>query len=436
MLLAYLPSPSRGVWHLGPVPIRAYALCIIAGIFVAVWLTGRRWAARGGAGSDIADIALWAVPFGMLGGRLYHVITDPELYFAAGKQPIRALYIWDGGLGIPGAVALGAFGAWIGCRRRGIKLSDFADAAAPGLVLAQAIGRWGNYFNQELYGRPTHLPWALRIDPAHRPDDTPDIALYHPTFLYESLWDLGVLALLPGARPALPPAPRPAVRLLRPRLHRRPGLDRGAARRPRQPLPRPAPERLGLRGPVHRRPGVPAGLTGEARQPGRARTHGRRRRRATHDPSRPAIRKQHMTASTATTPATTGEARPRLRLRPLLPERLRPRNRPRLWLELAFTVGLYLAYSRTRRYVPAAPGRGTAPGQGNPARRATAAHRLRTHRQPRSQPGRLADRGDELLLRHPALLRDARASWSGCTSRVPRTTAARGPPCTPPPCSR
>lgn len=196
MNLAYLPSPSQGVWHLGPVPIRAYALCILAGIFTAVWLTGRRWEARGGRREDIADIAVWAVPFGVLGGRLYHVITDPELYFAAGRQPIRALYIWDGGLGIPGAVALGAVGAWLGCRRRGIKLADFADAVAPGLVLAQAIGRWGNYFNQELYGRPTDLPWALHIDPANRPADSPDIALYHPTFLYESLWNLGVMALL------------------------------------------------------------------------------------------------------------------------------------------------------------------------------------------------------------------------------------------------
>ncbi|PWI14463.1 prolipoprotein diacylglyceryl transferase [Streptomyces sp. Act143] len=196
MNLAYLPSPSQGVWHLGPLPIRAYALCILAGIFTAVWLTGRRWEARGGRREDIADIAIWAVPFGVLGGRLYHVITDPELYFAAGKQPLHALFIWDGGLGIPGAVALGAVGAWLGCRRRGIRLADFADAVAPGLVLAQAIGRWGNYFNQELYGSPTHLPWALYIDPANRPADSPSVALYHPTFLYECLWDLGVMALL------------------------------------------------------------------------------------------------------------------------------------------------------------------------------------------------------------------------------------------------
>jgi len=196
MRLAYLPSPPQGVWYLGFVPIRAYALCILLGIVVAIIWTRRRWVARGGLADDVLDIAVWAVPFGIVGGRLYHVITDPELYFASGRQPIRALYIWDGGLGIWGAVALGAVGAWIACRRKGIRLIDFADALAPGLVVAQAIGRWGNYFNQELYGRATTLPWALEIDPAHRPPDTPDIGLYHPTFLYECLWDLGVAVLL------------------------------------------------------------------------------------------------------------------------------------------------------------------------------------------------------------------------------------------------
>lgn len=195
-VLAYLPSPARGVWHLGPFPVRAYALCILAGIVVAVWWTGRRWAARGGTPDQVLDIAVWAVPFGIVGGRLYHLITDPELYFAPGRQPIRALFIWDGGLGIWGAVALGAVGAWIGCRRQGIRLADFADAVAPGLVVAQAIGRWGNWFNQELYGGPTSLPWGLYIDPAHRPPGTPDIAYYQPTFLYESLWDIAVAVLL------------------------------------------------------------------------------------------------------------------------------------------------------------------------------------------------------------------------------------------------
>ncbi|SDT80824.1 prolipoprotein diacylglyceryl transferase [Actinoplanes derwentensis] len=196
MSLAYLPSPSPGVWHLGPFPIRAYALCILVGIVVAVLITQRRWVARSGNAEDVTDIATWAVPFGIIGGRLYHVITDPQLYFAPGRNPAAALYIWQGGLGIWGAVALGAVGTWIGCRRRGISLTAFAGAVAPGLVLAQAIGRWGNYFNQELFGGPTTAPWALLIDADDRPADTPDIALYHPTFLYESLWCVGVFFLL------------------------------------------------------------------------------------------------------------------------------------------------------------------------------------------------------------------------------------------------
>ncbi|MEU7876292.1 prolipoprotein diacylglyceryl transferase [Dactylosporangium sp. NPDC049140] len=199
-LLAAIPSPARGVWHLGPLPVRAYALCIIAGIIVAVVMTQRRWAAAGGRRDDVVDVAIWAVPFGIAGGRIYHVLTDPELYFARGRDPVRALYIWDGGLGIWGAIALGALGAWIGCRRLGISLPSFADAAAPGVAVAEAVGRLGNYFNQELYGRPTSLPWALRIDPQHRPAATPDIALYHPVFLYEALWCLGVAALVVWAQ--------------------------------------------------------------------------------------------------------------------------------------------------------------------------------------------------------------------------------------------
>jgi prolipoprotein diacylglyceryl transferase len=196
VISAYLPSPAEGVWHLGPIPIRAYALGIILGVVVAVWLGERRWVARGGRRGLVTDVATIAVPAGLIGGRVYHVLTDPELYFGAGRRPIEALYIWHGGLGIWGAIALGGIGAWIGCRRLGARLGAFADAVAPGIVIAQAIGRFGNYFNQELYGGPTTLPWALRIDPAHRPADTPDVGLYHPTFLYESLWDLGVAGLV------------------------------------------------------------------------------------------------------------------------------------------------------------------------------------------------------------------------------------------------
>ncbi|MFB7257030.1 prolipoprotein diacylglyceryl transferase [Streptomyces nojiriensis] len=196
MDVAYLPSPSTGVLHLGPVPLRAYAFCIILGVFVAVRLGNRRWVARGGAPGVIADVTIWAVPFGLVGGRIYHVITSPDAYFGEHGEPIRALYVWQGGLGIWGAIALGAVGAWIGCRRHRIPFPEYADAVAPGIALAQAIGRWGNWFNQELYGRPTTLPWGLEIDRAHRPSDMLDIATYHPTFLYESLWDGGVAVLV------------------------------------------------------------------------------------------------------------------------------------------------------------------------------------------------------------------------------------------------
>jgi prolipoprotein diacylglyceryl transferase len=195
-VLAFIPSPSRSVWYLGPLAIRAYALCIIVGILVAIWVGERRFVARGGERGTVADVALWAVPFGIVGGRLYHVVTSWEPYFGPGGDPIRALYIWQGGLGIWGAIALGGVGAWIGCRRRGVLLPVFADAVAPGIALAQAVGRWGNWFNQELYGRPTTLPWALEIDPAHRPAETPNVGTYHPTFLYESLWNIGVALLV------------------------------------------------------------------------------------------------------------------------------------------------------------------------------------------------------------------------------------------------
>ena len=153
-VMAYLPSPSQGVWHLGPVQVRAYALCVIAGIGVGVWLADRRWQARGGQPGLISEIALWAVPFGIVGARLYHVATDPELYFTAGKHPIEALYIWRCGLGIWGGVAAGALGAWIACRRRGVRLVEVADVMAPALPIAQAIGRLGNYFNQGVEDDP------------------------------------------------------------------------------------------------------------------------------------------------------------------------------------------------------------------------------------------------------------------------------------------
>ncbi|ORB60831.1 prolipoprotein diacylglyceryl transferase [Mycobacteroides saopaulense] len=207
--LAYIPSPPQGVWHLGPIPIRAYALCIIAGIVMALVIGDRRWEQRGGERGVIYDIALWAVPFGLVGGRLYHVMTDWQTYFGPhGKGLAKAVAVWEGGLGIWGAVALGAVGAWIACRRRGIPLPAFGDAIAPGIVLAQAIGRLGNYFNQELTGGPTTLPWGLELFYRRSADGTVDVLnlngvstgevaqVVHPTFLYELLWNVLVFAVL------------------------------------------------------------------------------------------------------------------------------------------------------------------------------------------------------------------------------------------------
>ena len=209
MLPTYFPSPPRGVWHLGPLPIRAYALFIIVGIIAALVIGDRRWQARGGQRGVIYDIALWAVPFGLVGGRLYHLATDWQTYWGPGGAGfLAALRIWDGGLGIWGAVALGGVGAWIACRRRGIPLPAFGDAIAPGIVLAQAIGRLGNYFNQELYGRETTVPWGLEIfyrrDPSGYVDphsldgvSTGQLAyVVQPTFLYELIWNLLVFVAL------------------------------------------------------------------------------------------------------------------------------------------------------------------------------------------------------------------------------------------------
>lgn len=202
---AALPSPTVGVIDLGPLTIHGYALCILAGIFIAVWMGDRRLRDRGGEPGVVLDIAMWAVPFGILGGRLYHVITTPQPYFGEGGHPIDALKIWQGGLGIWGAVALGAVGAWIGCRKEGVRFLTFADAAVPGILVAQAIGRWGNWFNNEIYGPRTDLPWGLEI---HRWDSSTGRAVvdgagqpvvlgtFHPTFLYESLFLLGLAVLL------------------------------------------------------------------------------------------------------------------------------------------------------------------------------------------------------------------------------------------------
>lgn len=186
-------------WFTPNLTLNAYAVFILLGIAVALWLTNRRLTARGVEPWLVLDIALWAVPFGILGGRLYHVATHPADYFYEGADLLRIFYVWEGGLAILGAISLGAVGAYIGVRSAGLRFSAFADALAPGLLLAQGIGRTGNYFNQELFGAPTALPWGLQIDRPNPaiPVGLPDTTLFHPTFAYEMLWNvLGALVLI------------------------------------------------------------------------------------------------------------------------------------------------------------------------------------------------------------------------------------------------
>mgnify|MGYP002758333845 FL=1 len=200
------------MWQLGPIPLRAYALCIIAGILVAMWMTHRRYVARGGNPDVVWDAAIVIIPAGIIGGRLYHVITDHEKYFCADCNPVDALKVTNGGLGIWGAVALGVFAIWVMFKVKKVPMAPFADAVAPGLILAQAIGRLGNWFNQELYGRPTDVPWALDI--FYRVNEAGEYApvsghstgevmtSVHPTFLYELVWNVLVCLFLLWAQKA------------------------------------------------------------------------------------------------------------------------------------------------------------------------------------------------------------------------------------------
>jgi prolipoprotein diacylglyceryl transferase len=198
MTHTFIPAPPPGLasFSLGPLTVHMYALCILAGIFFAIWYTTRRWEERGGHGEVVGSVAFWAVPFGIIGGRIYHLITSPQAYFGEGGDPWQAFAIWNGGLGIWGAVALGALGAYIGCRRNRVSFVTFMDAAAPAVLVAQAIGRLGNYFNQELFGGPTDVPWALEVDPQFRPEGFEAYATFHPTFLYELLWNLAGAVLI------------------------------------------------------------------------------------------------------------------------------------------------------------------------------------------------------------------------------------------------
>jgi prolipoprotein diacylglyceryl transferase len=192
-LLASIPAPPARNVPIGPLDVRIYALCLLAGIAVATWLTMRRWRERGGDPDLVLEVALWSVLGGLVGGRLYHVVTSPD---QLGDEWYAPFAIWEGGLGIWGAVLGGVLaGAWI-TRRRGASVMAMMDAAAPGVLIAQGIGRLGNYFNQELFGGPTDLPWGLEVDPLRRPDAYADNPTFHPTFLYEMLWNFGGAAVL------------------------------------------------------------------------------------------------------------------------------------------------------------------------------------------------------------------------------------------------
>jgi len=198
-ILNSIPSPDVSSFELGPVRIHFYALFILLGIALAIWIGSRRFRQRGGQAGMILDIALWAVPFGIVGGRIFHVLTHWDFYFHPGSDISKVFAIWEGGLAIFGALILGSFGAFVGARTAGIKFLAFADAIAPGVLVAQAIGRIGNYFNSELFGQPTTLPWGLEISTANDayPQGLPAGVLFHPTFLYELIWNLiGFAALI------------------------------------------------------------------------------------------------------------------------------------------------------------------------------------------------------------------------------------------------
>ena len=192
--VGFLPSPSTNVVHLGPLTLHMYGLMLLAGIVAAMWLTRRRWMRMGGDGDLVYRVGLWGVGFGVVGARLYHVVTSWSVVPDPKWEGV--FEVWNGGLGIWGGVLFGCAAGALVVRRAGASVRSMLDAAAPGLLLAQGIGRWGNWWNQELFGKPTRLPWALKISPAHRPPGYSQYATFHPTFLYESVWDLLCVGLL------------------------------------------------------------------------------------------------------------------------------------------------------------------------------------------------------------------------------------------------
>ncbi len=197
MPAAYLPSPSSAVWHLGSIPVRADALCMVLGVLAGLWLTDRRYRGSGGRPGVILEVATMAVPVGLIGARLYSVLTNWGRYFGPGRDWTDLLRVWNGGMGVAGAVAAGALAAWAYCRRTGVDVGPVALAAAPALGVAQAISVWGNWFSQQLYGGPSSLPWAVAISPQHREAGYQAAATFQPLFGYESAADL-VIALALG----------------------------------------------------------------------------------------------------------------------------------------------------------------------------------------------------------------------------------------------
>lgn len=192
-----IPAPPTNGFNIFGLQIHFYALTMLSGILVAAWWGQRRFVARGGDSEKFQNAVFVSVIFGIIGARLYHIITDYELYFLPGRNPIDALKIWQGGLGIWGAIGVGGVAMWVMCRRQGLNFPAMADVLATPIMLAHMIARFGNYWNQELFGRPTGLPWGLYVDPEHRPPGFEGYATFHPTFLYEMIWTgLGTLVLI------------------------------------------------------------------------------------------------------------------------------------------------------------------------------------------------------------------------------------------------
>jgi len=213
-MLSAIPTPSTSAIGIGPLTIHFYAVCIIVGVAVAIWLGDRRYRSFANNNDDsigvVADVAIYAVPAGIIGGRIYHVISSPAPYFGANGNPIDALKIYEGGLGIWGAISLGTLAAWFAYRKRSVNLELpsfrlFIDALAPGILIAQAIGRIGNWFNGELFGKPFSGPWALEIPLSKRPVGFLQYETFHPTFLYEAIWCLLIAVLLLWLTPKLKP---------------------------------------------------------------------------------------------------------------------------------------------------------------------------------------------------------------------------------------